>query len=152
MNYSTEVNGWYSFSWGHQNHMWWWWCPCQLPCKRKTWKSGHVRLYFLRTILATSFFRGKIGNSTIINSTEQAQNARHNSRNYLQCVSQNSVHASQADLWLVTSYPAPSSLIRLPQNLHMQIVYLYIFVFIYCILCIFSLCLFSSVMFWWRTV
>ena len=105
--------------------MWWWWCPWQLPCKRKTWKSGHVSLYFLRTILATSFFRGKIGNSTIINSTEQAQNARHNSRIYLQCVSQNSVHASQADLWLVTSYPAPSSLIRLPQNLHMQIVYFY---------------------------
>ena len=44
---------------------------------------------------------------------------------HLQCVSQNSVHASQADLWLVTSYHAPSSLIRLPQNLHMQIVYFY---------------------------
>ena len=37
--------------WGYQDHMWWWWCPWQLPCKGKTWKSGHVSLYFLRTIL-----------------------------------------------------------------------------------------------------
>ena len=124
MNYSTEVNGWYRFP-----------GAIRITCDDDDVLANFLvrgKLGSLVTSACTSsalfwasFFSGKIGNSTIINSTEQAQHAWHNSRIYLQCVSQNSVHASQADLWLVTSYPAPSSLIRLPQNLHMQIVYFY---------------------------
>ena len=124
MNYSTEVNGWYRFP-----------GAIRITCDDDDVLANFLvrgKLGSLVTSACTSsalfwasFFSGKIGNSTIINSTEQAQNAWHSSRIYSVCRKILSTPPRLTYDWSPPTMDAPSSLIRLPQNLHMQIVYFY---------------------------